>query len=305
MRLLVTGAGGLLGGRLAAELLALGHDVLAVHRRGAPPRGLRAAAAELLDEPALARLLDEERPDAVVNAAAISRAEGCAERPADAEAVNARLPGAIARSCRARGIGVVAISTDLVFDGEAAPYREEDPALPLSLYGRTKLAGERAVLEAHPGAAVARLALVCGLGHGPRGTSTESVAWSLRAGRPVSLFVDEHRTPIDARSLADAVSRILARGRGGVFHVGGRERVSRYDLGLRVARAFGLDPVLVRPARQADHRGPEARPADVSLDVGRARAELGFEPRGLDEALRESREAPPATSPASGGGTSG
>lgn len=305
MRLLVTGAGGLLGGRLAAELSALGHDVLAAHRRAAPPPGLRATAVELRAEADLTRLLDEERPDAVVHAAAISRAEGCAERPADAEAVNARLPGTIARACHRRGVGLVAVSTDLVFDGESAPYGEGDPARPLSRYGRTKLAGERAVLEAHPGAAVVRLALVCGLGHGPRGTSTESVAWSLREGRPVSLFVDEHRTPIDARSLADAVARILARGAEGVFHVGGRERTSRYELGLRVARAFGLDPSLVRPARQADHRGPEVRPADVSLDVARARAELGFEPRGLEEALREGREAPPATSPASGGGRSG
>jgi dTDP-4-dehydrorhamnose reductase len=183
----------------------------------------------------------------------------------------------------------------MVFAGDRAPLREDEPPDPLTVYGRTKRDGERAVLEELETAAVARVALVYGRGHGPRGTSSESVAWSLRARRPVSLFTDEHRTPVDAESVADAVARLLDRGAAGLFHLGGPERLSRYEIGVRTARALGLDPSGIVAARQDEHRAPEPRPRDVSLDSGRARRELDWEPRPVEQALRESRPAPDAT----------
>jgi dTDP-4-dehydrorhamnose reductase len=186
----------------------------------------------------------------------------------------------------------VALSTDLVFAGDRPFLREDDAPGPLGVYGRTKLAGEEAALAACPGAAVARVALVLGLGHGPRGTSTESVAWALARGRPVRLFTDEHRTPVDPESLADALVRLLERGGAGRFHLGGPERLSRHDLGRRVARALGLPEAGIEAARQAEHPGGGSRAPDVSLDSTRARRELGWEPRPIDAAIREGRRLP-------------
>jgi dTDP-4-dehydrorhamnose reductase len=137
-----------------------------------------------------------------------------------------------------------------------------------------------------------RIPLVLGRGHGPRGTSSESVVWGARAGRPLRLFVDEYRTPVDPGSVADAIDRLLGRPAAGRFHLGGPERLTRFDLGRRVARAFGLPEDALVPARQADHRGKDRRPADVSLDSTRARRELGWEPRPLDEAIRDGRTGP-------------
>jgi dTDP-4-dehydrorhamnose reductase len=246
---------------------------------------------ELTDEEALARLLDAARPDAVVHAAAIGRANHCEERPDEAERVNARLPGTLARECHERGLRLVALSTDLVFAGDRSFLREDDATGPLGIYGRTKLAGEQAVLSACPAAAVVRVALILGRGHGPRATSTESVARALRGGQAVRLFTDEHRTPVDPESVADAVFRLLECPAAGRFHLGGPERISRHDLGLRVARWLGLPDGGIVAGRQADHAGPDLRAADVSLDSGRARRELGWEPRPIDEAIRESRAA--------------
>jgi dTDP-4-dehydrorhamnose reductase len=206
--------------------------------------------------------------------------------------VNAVLPGTLGRLCRDRGLRLVALSTDLVFRGDRAPLREDDPADPPSVYGRTKLLGEEAVLAACPSAAVARVALTLGRGHGTRGTSTESVLWALRKGDSVRLFTDEYRTPVDPESVADALVRLLERGGSGRFHLGGPERLSRHALGLRVARAFGLPDSGIVPGLQADHAGPDPRAADVSLDSTRARRELGWEPRPIDDAIRESRGAP-------------
>jgi len=249
---------------------------------------------ELTDDEALARLFDSVRPEAVVHAAAIGQAGRCQERPDDALRVNALLPGTLGRLCRERGLRLVALSTDLVFRGDKASVREDDAPAPLSVYGRTKLLGEEAVLSSHPSAAVARVALTLGRGHGARGTSSESVLWALRAGRAVRLFTDEYRTPVDPESLTDALVRLLERGGSGRFHLGGRERLSRHELGLRVARAFGLPGSGITAARQADHAGPDPRAADVSLDSTRARRELGWEPRPIDEAIRENRTEPGA-----------
>jgi len=266
--------------------------VLAAHRHTFPPPGPRPVLVELTDDVALARLLDAARPEAVVHAAAIGQAGRCQERPDEAQSVNAVLPGTLGRMCRERGLRLLALSTDLVFGGDRAFVREDDAPAPLSVYGRTKLAGEEAALAACPSAAVLRVALTLGRGHGARGTSSESLAWALRAGRAVRLFTDEYRTPIDPESLADALVLLLERGGSGRFHLGGPERISRHELGLRVARAFGLPESGITAGRQADHEGPDPRAADVSLDSTRARRELGWEPRPIDEAIRESRTQP-------------
>jgi dTDP-4-dehydrorhamnose reductase len=263
--------------------------VKAAHRRAPPPPGPQAVEADLGDAAAVDRLLDGERPDAVVHAAVLGRADDCEARPEEAERVNTRLPGLVAHACRERGLRLVALSTDLVFDGARSFSTEADAPAPLHVYGRTKLAGEEAALAAHPEAAVVRVALVLGRGHGSRASSSESVLRALRAGRAVTLYTDEHRTPVDPESVADAVGRLLERGGAGLFHVGGPERISRHELGRRVARIFGLPDTGILPGRQADHPGPDRRAPDVSLDSSRARRELGWTPRDLDVALRESR----------------
>ena len=274
---------------MAALLHERGLAVTAAHRRALPPPGPPAVEADLGDAAGIASLLDVARPDAVVHAAVLGRADACEARPEEAERVNARLPGLVADACRQRGVRLVALSTDLVFDGTRSFSTETDSAAPLHVYGRTKRAGEEAVLAAYAEAAVVRIALVLGRGHGSRANSSESVLRALRAGRPVTLYTDEYRTPVDPESVADAIARLLAGTGSGLFHVGGPERISRYELGRRVARVFGLSEPGILAGTQAGHPGPDRRAPDVSLDSSRARRELGWVPRELDAALAESR----------------
>jgi dTDP-4-dehydrorhamnose reductase len=292
VKVLVTGAAGLLGGRLAVLLAARGFEVRAARHRAAPPSGLTVVDLDLCDGAALAAVLDREKPDAVVHAAVLGRADVCERDPERATEINARVPGRVAAACRPRRVRVVGLSTDLVFGGERALSDERTAPSPLSVYGRTKLEGEDALLGADPSAAVARIALVCGRGYGPRGSASEGVAWGLAEGGTVSLFADEYRTPVDAESVAAGVALLLERGGSGLFHLGGPERLSRLELGLRVAQVLGLSSRGIRAARQADYPGPDRRPADTSLDSGRARRELGWKPLGLDAAVRASRPRP-------------
>jgi dTDP-4-dehydrorhamnose reductase len=263
VRVLVTGAGGRLGGRLAALLHERGFDVVAACRRSPPPPGLSGPVLDLDRPGAVEAALEATHPDAVLHAAVLGRAERCDQAPAEAEAVNARLPGVLARACRSRGVRLVALSTDLVLDGTRPFADEATPPRPLSAYGQTKLRGEETVLDAFPAAAVVRVALVVGRGHGFSPTASEAVAWILSGGGRLRLFADEYRTPIDPESVAGAVSRLLEAGGAGRYHLGGPERLSRLELGWRVARVLGLSAAGIEPGRQADHPGPDARPPDT------------------------------------------
>jgi dTDP-4-dehydrorhamnose reductase len=290
MRLLVTGAGGTVGGRLA-ELLSRSHDVTGVVRQAAAPSGVRAFAADLGEPDRVEEALDACRPEAVLHCAAFSNADACEREPAVAERLNVLLPGWLGRSCRRRGIRLISVSTDLVLDG-GRPLSNEADEVPASglVYGRTKRAGERAVLEAWDRHVVLRIPLMVGRGHGARGTSSEAALWALRAGRRPRLFTDQFRSPTDPESLARLVEQGLASSAAGLFHGGGGERVSRYELGVRVARLFALDATAIVATTAAEQ--PVPRPRDASLDSSRAMRELGWRPRALDEALAESRPQP-------------
>ena len=284
-RVLVTGASGLLGGRLA-EVLARSHDVIAMRHEAPVPSGLDAVDGDLLDGQALDRAFDVARPDAVLHSAAIADPDRCDREPELARRINVDASAEVAARCGRRGLRLVTLSTDLVFDGERALSSEETPPRPILYYGHTKLDAEGAVLAASPDAVILRVALVIGRGYGSRQTATEAVAATLAAGGRPRLFHDQYRTPIDPDSVADAVTRVFARPVSGRFHLGGAERISRYELGQRVARVLGLPEHLERTDEASQ---TVRRPRDASFDSGRARRELGWEPRPLDDAIRDGR----------------
>jgi dTDP-4-dehydrorhamnose reductase len=288
VRVLVTGAAGLVGGRLATLLARQGFQVKAGQHLRAPPAGLDPVPFDLLSPASVEAALKASRVDAVLHSATFGGSEECERRPEQAHALNVTATRSLAALCRSRGLRLVALSTDQVLAGDRAWFPETEPARPLMVYGRTKLEGEEAALEAHPEAAIVRLPLMLGRGHGARGTATETILWALRAGRSVRLYEDEFRTPLDPESAAAALGALL-RGKGaGLFHLGGSERVSRIEIGRRVAEAFGLPPSLLEAVPRSTHAGPP-RPVDVSLDSTRARTELGFVPRPLGECVVESR----------------
>jgi dTDP-4-dehydrorhamnose reductase len=275
MRILVTGASGQLGSYLAAELLhaKTSQIVLWSRARTGSRTGLEVHPVDLADGLALTRALEQADPDLVIHAAAISSVEQVRTILEQAWEVNVEGTRRIAAWCGDRDRRLIFTSTDLVFDGERGWYREDDATNPALAYGRTKAAAEPLVLQV-PGCLVARISLLYGPSQCGRSTFFDRAITGLRAGEPQVFFEDEFRTPLDYATAARILIRLGQDQAGGLMHVGGCQRVSRYELMRRAALALGLDGDLVRANWRRDARLAEPRPADVSLDTSRLASRL-------------------------------
>ena len=270
MRILVTGASGQLGSYLAWELHRGGAVELVLWSRSTTSTrsGLEIRPVDLTDGLAVASALEEANPDVVIHAAAISSAERVRGAPEHAWAVNVEATRQLAAWCGDRGRRLIFTSTDMVFDGARAWYREDELPNPVLAYGRTKAAAEPLVLEI-PGGVVARISLLYGPSRSGQASFFDRALAGLRAGHPQTFFEDEFRTPLDYATAARILIRLAENQTSGIVHVAGRERVSRYELMQQSARALGIDPVLVSANRRQDAVLAEPRPADLSLETSR------------------------------------
>ncbi len=270
-RVLVTGAAGQLGGYLRAALAAAGATPIGLGQRPGP--GVD-HAVDVADAATARRAIESAAPDAVVHAAAYTDVDGAERDPARADAVNAAGSRHVAAAARDVGAYLVAVGTDFVFAGEGgAPFAEDAPTNPLSVYGRTKLAGERAVLATDPGFAVARTAWLYG---GPGKHFPRTVLTVLRDRGGIDVVADEAGSPTFAGDLAAALVALVAVRAPGRFHLVNDGRATRYELAQAVAAAAGLDPALVRPTTTAAFLAryplPARRPPDSTLANLRAAA---------------------------------
>ncbi|MFC8507226.1 dTDP-4-dehydrorhamnose reductase [Streptomyces sp. NPDC057411] len=285
MRWLVTGAGGLLGREVTAALAAAGADAVGLDRR----------ALDVTDPDALAAAFARHRPDLVVNCAAYTHVEAAEGEEERALLVNGDGARHLAARCARHGTRLLHLSTDYVFPGDAdTPYPEGHPTDPRNAYGRSKRAGERAVLELLPDrGAVVRTAWLYGR-HGPNFVRTMIG----RAGGegPVDVVADQVGQPTWA---ADVARLLLALGRTpgahGVFHATNAGRATWYELACEVFRLVGADPGRVRPVSGAAFGGRAPRPRYTVLGHARWR-EAGIPPprpwrAALGEALREATDA--------------
>jgi dTDP-4-dehydrorhamnose reductase len=259
MRLLVTGAAGMLGRDVVVAAEAAGHDVIALARRDLD-----------LTHPSLVRsAVQSARPDSVVNCAGWTDVDGAEEAEEQATRVNGSGAGAVAAAAAAAGAHMVHVSSDYVFDGTATkPYTESDPTGPVSAYGRSKLAGERAVAEASPQAAIVRSSWLFGV------NGANFVATMLRLAQErdeVNVVDDQVGNPTFTGHLAGALVEVAERRLTGVLHVAGGGFCSWCELARATFEQSGSDCRAV-PVSTAEVPRPAARPAWSVLGSTRADA---------------------------------
>ena len=283
--LLITGASGFLGDALC-RLATDRWSVFGVFRRnGINIPGVVPVQADLTDDAALAALVSDLLPRAVIHTAADSQVMSCEFDPEPSRAINCRVPARLAKRCADAGIDFLFTSTDLVFDGLDAPYDEQAGIHPICEYARQKAVAEEAVLRHHARALVCRLPLMFGLAPNAHRHFTVQMLTAIAAGRPLDLFVDEFRTPVDTISAAKGILTVMGKV-SGVLHLGGRSRVSRYDLGLVMAEKMEKEPTMLKPIAIGSRALAVPRSPDCAL-VSAAAYGLGYDPLPLEDAMAE------------------
>jgi dTDP-4-dehydrorhamnose reductase len=250
-RWVITGAGGMLGHDLVTALKQVGHNTAELTHRD----------LDITDETAVRAALQEHQPKIVVNCAAWTRVDDAETCEEEALAINGHGAGHVAAACADCGACLVQISTDYVFSGDSRwPYTETDDASPRTAYGRTKLAGERAVLRLLPHTGyVLRTAWLYGA-HGPNFVRTMI---RLERERPtIDVVADQHGQPTWTADLACAIIALAgSRAPAGVYHATSSGSVTWFGLAREIFGLLGADPARVRPITTSEYPSPAPRPA--------------------------------------------
>jgi len=284
-KLLVTGASGFLGWNLclAAQKRYTVHGTCNTHHYFID--GIDMHSIDLCDRNMLDKLFKEISPDIVIHTAAAADPNYCQNNPDVSQEINVTASASLAQRCADYGIPFVFTSTDLVFDGNNAPYHEDDPVSPVSLYGEQKAAAEQAILASCPGSVVCRMPLMYGDAPVHAKSFIHPMISAITDHRTLTLFTDEFRCPCSAKDAAEGLLLAPERGMHGILHLGGPQRLSRYDMGTLLGDALNIPPNLAA-AKQSDVRMSAPRPPDVTLDSSKATT-LGFAPKTMAERLSE------------------
>ena len=272
-RAIVTGAAGLIGQYLVktAPRWALGWDV----------EGLSRAELELTETSKVAAHIHALKPDLLIHCAALSRTKACEQDPDQARRVNVEVTAHLAQL--SQNIPFIFLSSAEVFDGKTGWYREADEPNPINVYGQTKLEAERVVLQ-NPQHTVVRIVLTSGTSQNGDRSFVEDMCRAATDGKDVTLYADEFRCPLPAAVIARAIWELVDRKQPGLYHLGGSERLSRWDIGEALLPWYPeLHDRLIQGSAR-NHVG-SPRPADLSLRCDKIQRLLSFRIPGFREWL--------------------
>ncbi len=277
MRILITGASGLLGLNTALEA-ADQHTVFGqVNSNAIQTEAFTVLKADLLEPGAVERLLEMTQPDWVIHCAALASLEACEQNPELAWELNTELPRKMAEQCQKGGARLLHVSTDAVFDGKIGGYTEEDPASPVGIYTQTKYQAELAVAAANPTAIIARVNLF-GWSLFGRRSLAEFFFNNLSAGNNIMGFTDVHFCPLLANDIAHLFVGMLEKKLTGLYHVLSSDSMTKYDFGVAIARSFGLNSDLIAPKSVTESALTAARSPNLTLKVDKLIHGLGVIP---------------------------
>ncbi|BCL38658.1 SDR family oxidoreductase [Nostoc sp. MS1] len=282
-KLLITGASGFLGWHLCQQAQKEWevYGTYNSHILNIP--GIKLIKVNLTDFTQLKQIFSEIQPDAVIHTAAQSQPNFCQTHPEESYVINVTASCNLAELCADFTIPYAFTSSELVFDGLNSPYKETDTVCPVNVYGEQKVLAEVGILRCYPLAAVCRMPLMFGNATPTAKSFIQPFIQTMQAGEELTLFIDEFRTPVSATTAAKGLLLVLEKVNG-IIHLGGKERISRYDFGHILAEVFQLPVTSIKACRQQDVKMAAPRPGDVSLDSSQAFA-LGYQPISVKEEL--------------------
>jgi dTDP-4-dehydrorhamnose reductase len=287
-RILVTGSNGMLGQRIIhffsnlenVELLAC-----SVEDKQVPgSRAVEYLQTDLRKRESIKGVVLNFYPDFIINAAAFTNVDLCESDKENAWKLNVKGVEYLAEACRALDAHLVHISSDYIFDGKRGPYSENSKPNPLGYYGRTKLASENALKISGAINTIIRTNVLFGVAN----SRPDFVRWvinSLREKKQINIVTDQINNPTYIDDLVSAISKIIEFRRQGIFNIGGRDLLSRYDFAIKIAKYFNLDESLINPIKTEDLKQAALRPLNSGLITIKAESQFGFKPHSIDETL--------------------
>jgi len=291
VKIAVFGASGLLGSAVCRSIIRRGYSLLAYSNKESVTFSdqYRTKQMPFSDDNQLTRELFDQWPGAVINCAAISSPDTVDKSPELARLINVEGATRLASISAHIGARFIHISTDMVFDGKNSPYRSTDQPNPLSEYGRQKLEAEKKILSVtDENLVVLRVTLLNGNSPLGRRSQHEKILRALASGSTLTLFEDELRQPCSAENLSDIIVELTERPNlNGLYHWAGSEEVSRYELGVRILKRFGINPDNILRGSIENDEGKGQRPQHVSFILEPLASKVRTQPLSIDEQLAE------------------
>jgi len=290
MKILITGSNGLLGQKLlqklrvdtTIELIATSKGENRVTEKG----GYTYFDLDITNNDAVAKLIESENPQVVINTAAMTNVDLCEDEKQACDALNVDAVRSLANACEKNSSHLIQISTDFIFDGEDGPYTEEDKPNPLSYYGLSKLKSEQ-LLQDHPVKwTVLRTIIVFGVGE--KLSKGNIVLWAkgaLAKGDPLNIIDDQFRAPTLAEDLADICILAAKKKAFGVFNASGKDIMSIYEIVERIAKHYGNSTENLNKISTATLKQKAGRPPKTGFILDKSINQLGYNPHSFEECL--------------------
>ncbi len=288
MRILITGANGLLGQKLV-KLLADNHlDLLATSQGASRIRtpGVDFLSLNITDGAAVTRAVTEYEPSVIVNCAAMTQVDQCETDRKKCWEINVVSVAHLIEAASSVGAHLLHISSDFIFDGTSGPYREEDQPNPVNFYGQSKWAAEKLLYDSKIDWSIARTILVYGATPGySRSNIMLWVKQSLESGSPIRVVADQFRTPTLVEDLAQGCLLMIRKKATGIYHISGEDLLTPYDIAIITARYFSLDESLITKTDSKEFTQPAKRPLKTGFIIEKAKTELGYAPHSFESGL--------------------
>jgi dTDP-4-dehydrorhamnose reductase len=289
MKILVTGANGLLGQKLVT-LLQLQENVhLIATARGPLVQPLSCGefhSMDITNKTTVSTVIHKTLPDVVINTAAMTQVDLCETEREGCILNNVAAVEHLIRACEKNKVHLIQLSTDFIFDGSHGPLDEHAEPHPVNFYGESKLAAELLLRDSEIPWSIVRTILVYGVTHDM--SRSNIVLWvkkSLEEGKKITVVNDQWRTPTLAEDLAMGCYLVATKKAKWIYNISGKDYMTPYDIALQTATFFNLDTSLITPTDSTHFKQPAQRPLKTGFIIEKARKELGYEPNSFKEGL--------------------
>ena len=285
MKLLITGASGLYGSKLAELATARNYEVYSGYSRDQPAYGTH-IRFDVSDKNRVEETLKKVNPEVVLHAAALTDVDKCEINKELAWKINVEGTKNIAEAVKTSRTFIIYISTDYVFNGETGRYKETDTPEPINYYVLTKSKAEEIVKDLSAEYCITRVSVIYGAS--PSAGKVNFALWllnKLKRNEQAKIVTDQWNSPTLNTNMAEMTLEIIERKLTGTFHLSGATRISRYDFAKQIAKTFNLDANSISPTTSAEFSWTAKRPKDSSLDTGKAQQTLKNKPLQINQAL--------------------